>query len=67
MTQSNFPSPDGYRYGVMFQDGSVIHHWNGQTQRTRAEWFLQYWQEVCPGDHITLARRRPGGLWERVE
>jgi len=30
-------TPDGYRYGVRFSDGSVRAIWNGKTQRERAE------------------------------
>ena len=35
--EGNFYAPDGYRYGVMFADGSVRNIWNGKTQRQRAE------------------------------
>lgn len=27
---------DGYTYGVMFHDGSVLHCWTGKTQAVRA-------------------------------
>lgn len=70
-------APDGYRYGVMFNDGSVAERWNGRTQRERAQEYaaavvarqIAYiaerqldWQH----DNITLARRLPNGRWERV-
>lgn len=67
MTMANWVAPDGYRWGVMFQDGSVYHHWTGVTQRTRAEEYLEFVRDKYPGEHITLARRIPGDLWERVE
>ena len=27
---ANYLAPDGYRYGVMFNDGSVSERWNGE-------------------------------------
>jgi hypothetical protein len=63
---NNRYAPDGYRYGVMFDDGSVAHRWNGATQRERAESYLAQMLELFPGDNITLARARPDGTWKRV-
>ena len=69
---ANYLAPDGYRYGVMFTDGSVAEYWNGRTQRERAE---EYAAKVVADqtawsggrhDHITLARQRPGEPWTRV-
>jgi hypothetical protein len=59
-------APDGFRYGVMFSDGSVREHWNGRTQRGHAEAYARMMRANYPGDHITLARRPPGGRWVRV-
>ena len=67
----NYLAPDGYRYGVMFNDGSVAERWTGRTQRERAE---DYARRVVAAqmdwcgrhDHITLARHLPGEPWERV-
>lgn len=62
----NEVAPDGYRYGVMFSDCSVTQRWNGRTQREWAERYAAACQELYPNDTITLARRLPGGNWERV-
>lgn len=59
-------APDGYRYGVMFNDGSVTNRWNGHSQRERAERYLAMCKEAYPGDNITLARQAPGENWERA-
>lgn len=71
-------APDGYRYGVMFSDGSVAQRWCGDTQRQRAEayrdevladqraWLAKFSRSRREPDHITLARWRPGEPWERV-
>ena len=79
---ANFLAPDGYRYGVMFNDGSVTEIWNGRTQRQRAEeylamtlrcheeWRIEHGFPREPGrspDHVTLARHRLGEPWERIE
>lgn len=78
--QSNYFAEDGYRYGVMFNDGSVAEYWNGKTQRYHAEAYLakvleehRLWREHHPSpdpnympDHITLARARLGQPWERI-
>ena len=68
---ANYLAPDGYRYGVMFQDGSVADRWNGRTQRERCAAYAREVvadQEARVGrhDHITVARRRPHETWERV-
>lgn len=71
----NFYGPDGYRYGVMFNDGSVADYWNGRTQRERAETYrdevLDEQRKWLAGtgrnpDNITLARQAPGRTWERL-
>lgn len=64
--QANYVAPDGYRYGVMFNDGSVTERWNGHTQRQRAELHAWLWALLYKPDNITLARRLPDGPWERV-
>lgn len=65
--QENTYAPDGYQYGVMHNDGSVTKTWTGRTQRERAYEAATEWAARFSPDHITLARRRPGGEWERVE
>jgi hypothetical protein len=74
MEQTNYWAPDGYRYGVMFDDGSVADLWNGESQRERAEQYLEStagWLATTLGrpstDRITLARMALGEPWERVE
>lgn len=69
---SNELAPDGYRYGVMFGDGSVAERWNGRTQRDRAAAYAEgvvaeHLEQWGRADRVTLARRRPGQPWERVE
>lgn len=72
---ANYYAPDGYRYGVMFSDGSVAAYWNGRTQRERAEEYrdtvLADQRERLAGterkpDNVTLARRALGQSWTRV-
>ena len=72
----NTLAPDGYRYGVMFNDGSVSHRWNGANQRERAQeaaaTILLEQITYLRGtdrqpDNITLCRRLPDGEWERVD
>lgn len=63
----NYYAPDGWRYGVMFGDGSVASYWNGRTQREHASEFAEDTARTYAPDRITLARRRPPGPWERVE
>lgn len=65
--QANYLAPDGYRYGVMFSDGSVADYWNGVTQRDRASEYLERTTRMYAGDRITLARwQPPRGPWTRV-
>lgn len=65
--QRNRVAPDGYEYGVMFNDGSVMHPWNGATMRDQARRAASRLARQYYPDNITLARRRPGDQWERVE
>ena len=67
----NFLSADGYRYGVMFNDGSVMAKWNGKTQRERAEEEIreiiaQQLERSGRHDNIRLARRTLQMDWEVV-
>jgi hypothetical protein len=62
----NYLAPDGYRYGVMFSDGSVSERWNGRTQREQAQRDADDAAREYAPDRITLARRKPGEPWERV-
>lgn len=73
MVASNYWAPDGYRYGVMYADGSVAARWSGRTQRARAQENLEQviadltaWLGRPPRDLITLARCQPGEPWERI-
>lgn len=63
---ANYLAPDGYRYGVMYNDGSVGEWFNGRTQRERAAALAAADAVEFAPDNITLARKRPGGRWERV-
>lgn len=74
MEQTNYWAPDGYRYGVMFDDGAVADLWNGSTQRERAEEYLAKTLAFVSNalhrpsrDRITLARMRSGEPWERYD
>lgn len=58
-------APDGFRYGVMFGDRSIRQRWNGRTQREHAEAEAARLAREYPGSHITPARARPDGAWER--
>jgi hypothetical protein len=61
----NNPPP---QWGVMFHDGSVMHRWNGRTQRERAERAAREWAKQHAPDRITLAYRADASApWERVE
>jgi hypothetical protein len=52
----------------MFNDGSVMHKWNGRTQMHRALLELAELKKLYPNDHITLAYRpAPQAPWRRVE
>jgi hypothetical protein len=62
--QSNHYAPDGYRYGVMFYDGSVRHIWNGKTQRQRAEEEAALLDQEYHRDNIHPVRRAYGSrVW----
>lgn len=63
---SGYYMSDGYRYGVMFSDGSVGDHWNGFTQRAQAARIATNYAALYSRDNITLARRKKNGEWERV-
>lgn len=52
-------------WGVMFNDGSVRHPWNGPTQRKRAEEEAERLAEEYKPDNITLAVRNQKGQWKR--
>lgn len=55
-------------WGVMFSDGSVMHPWNGRTQKDRAIRALDRIRDEYPGDRIDLAYRpSPGEPWRRIE
>jgi hypothetical protein len=68
-------APDGYQYGVRFNDGSVATGWNGSTARQRAEeearrivaaqvaWLAKR-GSTRPHDRIEPVRRSPDGDWE---
>ena len=60
---ANYLAPDGYRYGVMFNDGSVAARWNGKTQRRRAAEYAKNCAADFHPDNITLARWKPGDEW----
>jgi hypothetical protein len=57
--EDNFYTPDGYRYGVMFYDGSVSNIWNGRSQRERAEKEAERLNQEYPRDNIHPVRRAP--------
>jgi hypothetical protein len=63
---ANYYAPDGYRYGVMFSDGSVAERWSGRTQREQAQHKANQSAAIFPHSNITLARRLPGEPWTRV-
>jgi hypothetical protein len=58
------PAPDGYQYGVRFNDGAVTARWNGSTQRQRAEAEAERLAVEYAPDNIVAVRRRPGSEWE---
>ena len=66
MSADNYYAPDGYRYGVMYHDGSVSSRWNGATQRQQAERQAAEDARTYHPDDITLVRHESGGAWERV-
>lgn len=45
------------QWGVMFGDGSVMHPWNGRTQRQRAEEEQQRLAQTYYPDQFWLCRR----------
>ena len=61
----------------MFNDGSVMHRWTGETQKEHAQdaaaailleqftYLEQRGLERGRADNITLCRMKPGGEWER--
>jgi hypothetical protein len=70
---------DGWHYGVRFHDGSVLHPWNGATQRDRAQAFIEEAYRRLEEhaaergraadwyiDRFELVRQRPGRPWEFV-
>lgn len=55
------------QWGVMFDDGSVMHRWNGRTERQRAEESAALWAWEHAPDRITLAYRPSRDAeWVRV-
>ena len=51
----------------MFDDGSVIHPWNGRTQREQAEKHRLKYRERYAPDNIRLAYRpNQHSAWEEV-
>lgn len=62
-------APDGYHYGVMFNDGSVGEWFCGRTQRERCEaeargLVAEQLERHGRHDDIRAVRRKPGGEWE---
>ena len=54
-------------WGVMFNDGSVLHPWNGRTQREQAEKHQRQYREELAPDNIRLAHRpNRHSAWEVV-
>jgi hypothetical protein len=62
---NNYFAPDGYRYGVMFGDGSIRTRWNGRTQRERAEEEAAALAVTYYPDTYVVVRRALGGEWQR--
>ena len=54
---------EGYNYGVRFTDGSVLHTWNGPTQRALVEMWADLWTEGY-AERIEAVRRTREGDWE---
>ena len=59
------PVTDNYKYGVMFNDGSVMARWNGRTQRQRAYEEYARCKAEYSNDNIRFVRRLIGN-WEEV-
>jgi hypothetical protein len=57
-------APDGFRYGVRHDDGSVSARWNGRTQRRRVEDEADRLAVIYAPDRIEPVRRAPGGDWQ---
>ena len=67
MKGAQIPAADGHVYGVRCNDGSVIHHWSGSTQREQAVVELRACRALYPGDAFALVRRFPGEMaWTEV-
>lgn len=69
--QNNYLAPDGYRYAIRFQDGSILEQFNGQFQRSRnlrEILSMRMRQMASHGRHdeFALVRRRPGEPWQEV-
>jgi hypothetical protein len=55
-------------YGVRFSDGSVLHPWNGATQRRRATERIAYMRKEYPGDTFVLVcRSARDAPWQNAE
>jgi hypothetical protein len=66
--QSNDRAPDGRRYGVMFDDGSVMRAWSGRTQREKAQAYATALAQEYRPDLITLAVWNPSHqVWQRCQ
>lgn len=57
-------APDGYQYGVRFNDGGVLARWNGRTQRERVEEAAARWAKIYYPDNIVPVRHRLKEPWE---
>ena len=56
------------KWGLMFDDGSVMSRWNGHTQLHRALLMLDKLKQKYPTSNITICyRRTPTSEWVRVE
>jgi hypothetical protein len=64
---------EGYQYGVRFSDGGVASHWNGSTQRQRAEEYLaRIFERYADNPRFdpsryAVVRHRQGEPWSPVE
>ena len=57
----------GFRYGVMFNDGSVRNVWSGASQRERALAAYQKISADYPNDNIRFVRKAVGSTeWEEI-
>lgn len=64
---NNYAAPDGFRYGVMFNDGSVMTVWNGRTQRQRAEEAARECATRWKRDRIVAVRKVVAGPWQEYD